>query len=96
MCCITLNVIKKKEFMANTSLLKSKINESGLRTSYIAKSLNITKQAFYNKINNRSDFTVEQAFKLQKLLKLDTTTFRSVFFADDITFNAIKETSNER
>lgn len=82
--------------MINTSLLKSKLNESGLKTSYIAKSLNITKQSFYNKLNNRNDFTVEQAFKIQDLLGLDSSDLRNIFFADNITFNVIKEASDER
>lgn len=90
MWCITLNVNTKKELMVDTSLLKTQINKSGFRTSYIAKSLDITKQAFYNKLNNRTDFTVDQAFKIKRILNLDSTTFRNIFFAKDIALNVIK------
>lgn len=75
--------------MVNTSLLKAKIKESGLRTSYISESLKITKQAFYNKLNNRTDFTADQAFTIKKLLGLDSYTFKAIFFAHDITFDVI-------
>lgn len=66
--------------MTNTSLLRSKIDDSGYKLAYIAKQLGITYQGFLKKINNETEFKASEMQILRNLLNLTDAEFEQIFF----------------
>lgn len=74
--------------MTNTALLEKLINDSGLKLSYIAEKLGITRQALYKKIKGLVQFTGPEIKIMCELLKLKTwAKIQPVFFADNVSKN---------
>lgn len=67
--------------MTNTALLEEKIEQSGYRRRYIAAELNISHQAFLNKVRNESEFKVSEVKTLCNLLKINKTEREQIFFS---------------
>jgi DNA-binding phage protein len=71
--------------MTDTALLEKLIAESGLKLSYIAEQLGITRQGLYKKIKGLAQFTGPEIKTLCNLLNLRTWgRIRPVFFADNV------------
>ena len=74
--------------MTNTVLLESLINDSGLKLSFIAEKLGISRQALYKKIKGLAQFTGPEIKILCELLKLKTwAKIEPVFFANGVSKN---------
>ena len=74
--------------MTNTALLEKLIKESGLKLSFIAEKLGISRQGLYKKIKGLADFTGPEIKIMCDLLKLDTwAKIKPVFFADNVNKN---------
>lgn len=56
--------------MTDTKELEKMIAESGLKKSYIAKSLGLSRQGFKNKCENKNPFTSTEISILCKLLNI--------------------------
>lgn len=68
--------------MTNTKLLKEYIEKSGLKLTYIAESLGISRSALWKKINNASSFDQYQIEKTCALLGIHTLKEKeAIFFA---------------
>lgn len=67
--------------MTNTKLLEAAIKKRGLKKSYIADQLGISRGGLTNLINNRSDFRASQIQTLCNLLELNETQRNAIFFA---------------
>ena len=50
--------------MTNVELLKSKIDDSGLKKNFIARQLGISPQGFHLKVTGKNEFTSGQIQKL--------------------------------
>jgi len=66
--------------MVNTQGLVDKIDSSGFKRSYVAEMLGITPQNLYLKINNKSDFRLEEVKILCKILDINTRNERKDIF----------------
>ncbi len=67
--------------MTDTELLREKIENSGYKLQFIAKSLGLTYQGLLNKINNRSEFRASEIQELYDLLGLTEKERVAIFFA---------------
>ena len=68
--------------MTNTTLLEEKINDSGLKKSYIAKTIGITAFSLAKKIRNENEFKASEINGLCILLKIDSAEEKErIFFA---------------
>ena len=56
--------------MTNSELLMAKIEESGLKFSFIASKLGITRAGLYKKVHNKSQFKQTELYILCDLLRL--------------------------
>lgn len=65
--------------MANLIVLKDKVKESGLKKSYIAERLGITRQSFSNKLNGVSDFKIEEMSNMCEVLDLSEEERDNIF-----------------
>ena len=66
--------------MTDTKLLEEKIKESGLKKSYIAKMLNLSRQGFKNKCENRSPFSATHIAIMCDLLNIKSLTEKERIF----------------
>lgn len=60
--------------------LKNAIKKSGYRMDFLAKSLGLSYQGFYNKVNAESDFKISEIKCLCELLKLSNLEMCKIFF----------------
>lgn len=67
--------------MTNTALLNDKIEQSGYRRRFIAAEINLSYQAFLNKVNNESEFKISEVKGLCSLLKISKTEREQIFFS---------------
>lgn len=68
--------------MTNTKELERIIKDSGLKKSYIAKTIGLSRQGLKNKIENRSPFTSTEISGLCELLKITSLKDKErIFFA---------------
>ena len=71
--------------MTNTELLKEKIAQSGLKKSYIAKSIGLSPYGLTLKIQNTNEFKASEIEKLCSLLGIDVLEERNaIFFASKV------------
>ena len=75
----------------NLKLLNDIIDNSGLKKSYIARFLGITKASLYNKLSGKTEFSVSEANKLRILLHLSDRDMNDIFFSSDVTVTTIIE-----
>lgn len=71
--------------MTNTAELERIIEESGLKKSYIAKAINLSRQGFKNKCDNKNPFTSTEISQLCELLSITKLTDKErIFFAKNV------------
>ena len=68
--------------MTNTEMLKDIIDKSGLKVSFIAEYVGISRQSLWNKINNLSPFNQYEIDKMCDILKITSLKQKeAIFFA---------------
>lgn len=71
--------------MTNTTLLEKRIEETGLKKSYIAKALGLSAYGLKLKIHNAHEFKASEIEALCTLLGIDDLEDRmSIFFAEKV------------
>lgn len=68
--------------MTNTKALKERIKDQGLTFVYVAKELNITREALYSKLCGRSEFKASEILTLRNLLRLSPEESDAIFFTE--------------
>lgn len=67
--------------MTDTKLLRDKIKDSGLKYSFIAAKMGLSKQGFSKKIENDSEFKASEIQRLYEILNLSVEERDEIFFA---------------
>ena len=68
--------------MTNTKLLKEVIEKSGLKISFIAEFVGISRQGLWNKINNQTPFNQYEIDKMCEILRITSLKQKeAIFFA---------------
>lgn len=70
--------------MYDYTKLKEKISNSGLTQEQVAKSLDISKGAFSQKINGTVAFSQDDVIEISKLLKIPKTKIYDYFFTEKV------------
>lgn len=65
--------------MADVTLLKEKIKDSGMTINAICKKSGITRKTFYNRFK-KPDYTVAEVQALQETLRLTDADVKRIFF----------------
>lgn len=65
--------------MANIDLLKKKMSDSGMSTTFIAKKVGISRETLYNRLE-KPDFRASEIVLLTKVLRLSRSERDSIFF----------------
>ena len=66
--------------MLNTNLLREKINNSGITITALADKLGLTRETFYNRLANKSEFKASEIVKLTNILRLTKPERDAIFF----------------
>jgi plasmid maintenance system antidote protein VapI len=67
--------------MTNTALLEQAINDSGLKKSFLAEKLGISRQSLTSLLNGQTEFKASQIHALTALLGLTAERRDAIFFA---------------
>ena len=68
--------------MTNTKALEEKIEQSGLKKNFIAKTIGLSPYGLAKKINNETEFKTSEIEKLCKILNIASLTEKDrIFFA---------------
>lgn len=67
--------------MADISLLKERISESGISMTNIARKANMGRVTLYNRLNGSGEFTAPEIVGLTKALNLSKTDREKIFFS---------------
>jgi len=70
--------------MTNTAMLQKRIDDSGLKRSFILKELGIKAYStLRGKVENQYEFSASEIQKLCGLLRIDNADRDAIFFAND-------------
>lgn len=70
--------------MTDSEKLNNAIAESGMKITAIAKKLGITREGFYRKLNNETEFKASEISAMQTILNLSNEARDSIFFAKEV------------
>ena len=70
--------------MRDSKKLSDEIADSGITITAIAKKLGITREGFYKKLNNETEFKESEISALQKILRLTNKKRDEIFFAQEV------------
>lgn len=78
--------------MTNTTLLKEKIAQSGLKLTFIAQYMDLSRTGLYHKINNRRPFNQYEIDKLCQVLHIKSMKeIEQIFFARHVDHSSTEE-----
>ena len=70
--------------MTDTKLLSDEISKSGMTVTFIARKIGITREGFYKKLNNETEFKASEIVALQSILRLSNKKRDEIFFAKKV------------
>ena len=71
-------------------MLSNEIADSGITITTIAKKIGITREGFYKKLNNETEFKASEISALQKILNLSNQKRDQIFFAKEVELKSTK------
>ena len=75
---------KEVNVLTDSTLLRTKLTESGYKLGFVADQCGLTYQGFKNKVDGKHDFTAPEIYKLRDLLRLSPDEVEAIFFANDV------------
>lgn len=70
--------------MTDSRKLSNEITDSGITITAIANKIGITREGFYKKLNNETEFKASEISTLQKILRLSNKKRDEIFFANEV------------
>ena len=68
--------------MTDSEALNKVIEKSGLKLTFIARALKLSREGFYKKLNNQTEFKASEIVKMQEILNLSNEQRDKIFFAN--------------
>lgn len=79
--------------MTDSKMLGDAISKSGITITAISKKLGITREGFYKKLNNETEFKASEISAVQQILHLTNKKRDEIFFAKKV---ELKSTNKKR
>lgn len=73
--------------MANTKMLKERIEESGITITALSRKLNMSRENFYNRLE-KGEFKVSEMIIICNVLQINDKDRELIFFANDSEYNS--------
>ena len=70
--------------MTDSEALSKAIENSGLKLTFIANKLELSREGFYKKLNNQTEFKASEIVKLQNILNLSNKERDKIFFTNKV------------
>ena len=70
--------------MTDSELLNDEISKSGMTVTFIARKMGITREGFYKKLNNETEFKASEIVALQSILRLSNKRRDEIFFTKKV------------
>lgn len=70
--------------MTDSEALSKAIENSGLKLTFIANKLELSREGFYKKLNNQTEFKASEIVKLQEILNLSNKERDKIFFTNKV------------
>ncbi len=70
--------------MTDSEALNKVIENSGLKLTFIARALKLSREGFYKKLNNQTEFKASEIVKMQEILNLSNEQRDKIFFANQV------------
>lgn len=70
--------------MTDSEALSKAIENSGLKLTFIANKLELSREGFYKKLNNQTEFKASEIVKLQYILNLSNKERDKIFFTNKV------------
>lgn len=70
--------------MTDSEALSKAIENSGLKLAFIANKLELSREGFYKKLNNQTEFKASEIVKLQDILNLSNKERDKIFFTNKV------------
>ena len=70
--------------MTDSEALSKSIENSGLKLTFIANKLELSREGFYKKLNNQTEFKASEIVKLQDILNLSNKERDKIFFTNKV------------
>lgn len=70
--------------MTDSEALSKAIENSGLKLTFIANKLELSREGFYKKLNNQTEFKASEIVKLQDTLNLSNKERDKIFFTNKV------------
>lgn len=74
--------------MTNSEMLSEAISESGITIIALSRKIGISREAFYKKLNNETEFKASEISALQKILNLSNKKRDDIFFVQKDELNS--------
>ena len=68
--------------MTDSEALNKVIENSGLKLTFIARALKLSREGFYKELNNQTEFKASEIVKMQEILNLSNEQRDKIFFAN--------------
>ena len=68
--------------MTDSEALNKVIENSGLKLTFIARALKLSREGFYKKLNNQTEYKASEIVKMQEILNLSNEQRDKIFFAN--------------
>ena len=65
--------------MTDSEALNKVIENSGLKLTFIARALKLSREGFYKKLNNQTEFKASEIVKMQEILNLSNEQRDKIF-----------------
>lgn len=70
--------------MTNSELLSEVISEFGITITALSKRIGITREGFYKKLNNETEFKASEISAIQQILQLTNEKRDEIFFGEKV------------
>ena len=81
--------------MTDSEALSKAIENSGLKLTFIANKLEISREGFYKKLNNQTEFKASEIVKLQDILNLSNKERDKIFFTNKVEKKSTTKSINQ-
>lgn len=73
--------------MTNLDMLKSKINESGMTVTAIARKCDMSRETLYNRFKKKGEFNASEIVALTNILHMSKEERDAIFFGEEVELN---------
>lgn len=81
---------KEGENLTDSEMSSDVISDSGITITAIARKLGITREGFYKKLNNETEFKASEIASMQNILGLSNKKRDAIFFAKEVECKSTK------